>query len=145
MIHVIILYWLWNTFKLLSRHGAHFLWQWRLETPVSPPLYNKRVKSEHLWFTGTCGQDPMLLLFFFLLNMTFRTKFDIYVLSQTLSNVIVQIDIVWYIFESRLETKIFASLKDLLRNLSVQRSCLQYTSQCLKKVNVAYIWANYSA
>jgi hypothetical protein len=32
----------------------------------------------------------------------------VYIL-QTISNVIVQIGIVWYIFETRLETKIFAS------------------------------------
>ena len=61
------------------------------------------------------------------------------------SNVIVQIDIVWYIFETRLETKIFASwtksilLRIYFRSLSVQRSCLQYKSQCLEKVNVKYV------
>ena len=61
---------------------------------------------------------------------------------QTLSNVIVQIDIVWYIFETRLETKKLNkgnSLKDLFVNLSVQRSFLQYKSQCLKKVYVKYV------
>jgi hypothetical protein len=53
--------------------------------------------------------------------------------------VIVPIDIVWYIFETRLETKIFARwtkatlLKIYFRNLSVQRSFLQYKSQCLDK------------
>ena len=57
----------------------------------------------------------------------------------------VQIDIVWYIFETRIETKIFASwtkatlLKIYFRNLSVQRSFLQYKSQCLEKVNVKYV------
>ena len=61
------------------------------------------------------------------------------------SNIIVQIDIVWYIFETRLETKIFASwtkstlLRIYFRNSSVQKSFLQYKSQCLEKVNVKYV------
>ena len=61
------------------------------------------------------------------------------------SNVIVQIDIVLYLFETKLETKIFASwtkatfLRIYFRNLSVQRSFLQYKSQFLKKVNVKYV------
>jgi hypothetical protein len=48
----------------------------------------------------------------------------------------VQIDIVWYIFETRFETKIFTSwikatlLRIYFRNLSVHRSFLQYKSQC---------------
>ena len=62
-----------------------------------------------------------------------------------ISKVLVQIDIVWYIFETRLETTIFASwtkttlLKIYFRNLSVQRSFLQYKSKCLEKVNVKYV------
>jgi hypothetical protein len=61
------------------------------------------------------------------------------------SNIIVQIDIVWYIFETRLETKILASwtkstlLRIYFRNFSVQRTFLQYKSQCLEKVNVKYV------
>jgi hypothetical protein len=64
---------------------------------------------------------------------------------KQVSNVIVQIDIAWYIVETRLETKIFASwtkatlLRIYFRNLSVQRSFLQYKSQCLEKVNVKYV------
>ena len=64
----------------------------------------------------------------------------------TVVNVIVQIDIVWYIFETKLETKNICKLnkgnsllKIYFRNLSVQRSFLQYKSQCLEKVNVKYV------
>jgi hypothetical protein len=52
---------------------------------------------------------------------------------------------VWYIFETRFETKIFASWtkatlsRIYFRNLSVHRSFLQYKSQCLEKVNVKYV------
>jgi hypothetical protein len=58
---------------------------------------------------------------------------------------IVQIDIVWYIFETRFETKNFTSwtkatrLRIYFRNLSVHRSFLQYKSQCLEKVKVKYV------
>jgi hypothetical protein len=54
-------------------------------------------------------------------------------------------DIVWYIFETRFETKIFASwtkatlLRIYFRNLSVHRSFLLYKSQCLEKINVKYV------
>ena len=64
---------------------------------------------------------------------------------QTVSNVIVQIDIFWCIFETSLETKIFASwtkatlLRIYFRNMSVQRSFLQYKNQCLENVNVKYV------
>jgi hypothetical protein len=64
---------------------------------------------------------------------------------QTVSNVIVQIDIFLYIFETRLETKIFASwtkatlLRIYFRNMSVPRSFLQYKNQCLENVNVKYV------
>jgi hypothetical protein len=74
------------------------------ETPISSPTaklecwYGSRVDTrDHLW------------------------------ILQTVSNVIVQIDIVWYIFETRFETKIFASwtkatlLRIYFRNLSVHR------------------------
>jgi hypothetical protein len=49
---------------------------------------------------------------------------------------IVQIDIVWFLFETRIETKIFANwtkatlLRIYFHNLSVQKSCLHYKSQC---------------
>jgi hypothetical protein len=64
---------------------------------------------------------------------------------QTFSNVIVQIDIVWFLFETRIETKLFANwtkatlLRIYFHNLSVQKSCLHYKSQCLEKVNVKYV------
>jgi hypothetical protein len=48
----------------------------------------------------------------------------------TVSNVIVQIDIVWYIFETRLETK-YLQVE--------QKIFLQYKIQCLEKVNVKYV------
>ena len=67
------------------------------------------------------------------------------VFQSTVSNVIVQINIVWYIFETRFETKIFESwtkatlLRIYFRNLSVHRSFLQYKSQSLEKVNIKYV------
>ena len=53
--------------------------------------------------------------------------------------------IVWFLFETRIETKIFANwtkatlLRIYFHNLSVQKSCLHYKSQCLEKVNVKYV------
>jgi hypothetical protein len=67
---------------------------------------------------------------------------------QTLSNVIdiLQINIVWYLFWNQTRNKNICKLnkgnsrkKIYFRNLSVQRSFLQYKSQCLKKVNVKYM------
>jgi hypothetical protein len=55
----------------------------------------------------------------------------------TVSNVIVQIDIVWYIFETRLETKLFASwTKDLFCNIKVNAWKRSYWCwKILKKIN----------
>jgi hypothetical protein len=70
---------------------------------------------------------------------------NLFITYFTVSNVIVQINIVWYIFETIFETNIFASwtmatlLKIYFRNLSVHRSFLQYRNQCLEKVNVKYV------
>ena len=50
-----------------------------------------------------------------------------------------------HVWNSRLQTKIFVSwtkatlLRIYFCTLSVQRSCLQYKSQCLEKVNVKYV------
>jgi hypothetical protein len=57
---------------------------------------------------------------------------------ENVSNVILQIDIACYIFETRLETKLFAIwakatlLRIYFHNLSAQKSVLQYKSQCLE-------------
>jgi hypothetical protein len=84
--------------------------------------------------------DLFQALTFILQNRSFNWQ-----IAKINSNVIVQIDIAWYIFETRFETKIFANwikstlLRIYFRNLSVERSVLQYKSQCLKKVNVKYV------
>jgi hypothetical protein len=81
------------------------------------------------------------------LNLNFHSNVNVLgrFYKQFLMSLYIQIDIVWYIFETRLEAKIFASwtkatlLRIYFRNLSVQRSFLQYKSQCLEKVNVKYV------
>jgi hypothetical protein len=82
-----------------------------------------------------------------MLNRNFHSNVNVLgrFYKQFLTSLYIQIDIVWYIFETRLETKIYESwtkatlLRIYFRNLSVQRSFLQYKSQCLEKVNVKYV------
>jgi hypothetical protein len=104
------------------------------------------------WYQGRYGKIHVMIFLSHISHWPFPSitpkRHSVYRSSYAklhVSNIIVQIDIVWYIFETRLETKILASwtkstlLRIYFRNFSVQRSFLQYKSQCLEKVNVKYV------